>query len=88
MASRNGNYHANFLIIALTLLVGGRKGIRPVKKWWGCWCGCLSGARCGLAYGPADATIPLAVSCCSEIQIGFTFLSLDHLNSPRKGAVK
>ena len=22
----------------------------------GCWCGCLSGARCRFAYGPADAT--------------------------------
>ena len=22
----------------------------------GCWCGCLSGTRCRLAYGPADAT--------------------------------
>ena len=22
----------------------------------GCWCGYLSGARCRLAYGPADAT--------------------------------
>ena len=22
----------------------------------GCWCGCLSGARCRLAYGPADDT--------------------------------
>ena len=22
----------------------------------GCWCGCLSGARCRPAYGPADAT--------------------------------
>jgi len=45
---------------ALTLLVGwhrGRKGIRPVEaKWWGCWHGYLSGARCRLAYGPADAT--------------------------------
>ena len=38
--------------------LGGRKGIRPVKNWLvGCWCGCLSGARCRLfAYGPADAT--------------------------------
>ena len=37
--------------------LGGRKGIRPVKNWAvGCWCGCLSGARCRLAYGPADAT--------------------------------
>ena len=37
---------------------GGRKGIRPVKKTWvvGCWCGYLSGVRCRLAYGPADAT--------------------------------
>ena len=35
----------------------GWKGIRPVKpKWWGCWHGYLSGARCRLAYGPADAT--------------------------------
>jgi len=37
--------------------LGGRKGIRPVKNWVvGCWHGYLSGARCGLAYGPADAT--------------------------------
>jgi len=37
--------------------LGGRKGIRPVKKWAvGCWHGYLSGARCRLAYVPADAT--------------------------------
>ena len=37
--------------------LGGRKGIRPVKNSVvGCWCGYLSGARCRLAYGPADAT--------------------------------
>ena len=37
--------------------LGGRKGIRPVKNWvLGCWHGYLSGARCRLAYGPADAT--------------------------------
>jgi len=37
--------------------LGDRKDIRPVKNWVvGCWCGCLSGARCRLAYGPADAT--------------------------------
>ena len=36
--------------------LGGRKGIRPVKNWVeGCWCGYLSGARCRLSYGPADA---------------------------------
>jgi len=37
--------------------LGGRKGIRPVKnRVVGCWHGYLSGARCRLAYGPADAT--------------------------------
>ena len=37
--------------------LGGRNGIRPVKNWVvGCWHGYLSGARCRLAYGPADAT--------------------------------
>ena len=36
---------------------GGRKDIRPVKIWVvGCWHGYLSGARCRLACGPADAT--------------------------------
>ena len=37
--------------------LSGRKGTRPVKNWAvRCWCGYLSGARCRLAYGPADAT--------------------------------
>ena len=37
--------------------LGGRKGIRPVKnRVVGCWRGYLSGARCRLAYSPADAT--------------------------------
>ena len=37
--------------------LGGRKGIRPVKNWVvECWRGYLSGARCRLAYDPADAT--------------------------------
>ena len=29
--------------------------------------------------------LPLAVSCFSKIQIGFTFLVQAHLGSPRKG---
>ena len=29
--------------------------------------------------------LPLTVSCFSKIQIGFTFLVLAHLGSPRKG---
>ena len=32
--------------------------------------------------------LPLAVSCFSEIQIGFTFLVLAHLGSPGQRAVK
>jgi len=37
--------------------LGGREGIRPVKiRVVGCWHGYLSGVRCRLAYGPADAT--------------------------------
>ena len=46
----------------------------------GCWCGYLSGVRCRLAYGPADAT----VTCFSKIQIGFTILVPTHPGSPEK----
>ena len=44
--------------IALTLLVGWQEGHPACKKNFsgGCWRGCLSGAMCRLAYGPADAT--------------------------------
>jgi len=49
--------------------------------------GCLSAARCRLAYGPADATAT-HVSCFSKIQIGFTFQVPAHLGSPGKKAVK
>jgi len=31
--------------------------------------------------------LPLTVSCSSKIQIGFTFLVLAHLGSPRKRAI-
>jgi len=42
---------------ALTLLVGRQEGRPACKKLsGGCWRGYLSGARCRLAYGPADAT--------------------------------
>ena len=39
--------------------LGSRKGRHPACKKWvvvGCWYGYLSGVRCRLAYGPADAT--------------------------------
>jgi len=32
--------------------------------------------------------LPLTVSCCSKIQIGFTFLVPAHPGSPRKKAIK
>ena len=59
-------YHMNYKTLSHNILpsvlwrcwLGGRKGIRSVKnRVVGCWCGCLSGARCRLAYGPADATV-------------------------------
>ena len=71
--------------------LGGRKGILPVKNWVvGCWHVYLSGARCRLAYGPADATATpvLTHSCVSKVQIGCTFLVPAHLGSPGKRAVK
>jgi len=66
--------------------LGSRKGIQPVKnREVGCWRGYLSGTRCRLAHGPADAT---ATHCLllSKIQIGFTFLVPAHLGSPGKRA--
>ena len=67
---------------------GGRKGIRPVKKWVvRCWHGYLSGARCRLAYAQLMPLL-LTVSCFSKFQMGFTFLLLAHLGSPRQRAVK
>jgi len=45
----------HILVSALTLLVGRQEG-HPACKKAGCWCGYLSGARCRLAYGPADST--------------------------------
>ena len=52
------NSHMHYLLSMVKTLpsvlwccwLGSRKGIRPVKNWVvGCWCGCLSGARCRLA---------------------------------------
>jgi len=56
-------YRVNILIVynsafsALTLLAGWQEGHPACKNWVvGCWHGYLSGVRCRLAYGPADAT--------------------------------
>ena len=78
------------LVLTLTSVLwrcwfGGRKGIWPVKNWVvGCWHGYLSGARCRLAYGPADAI----ATHCLLLQIGFTFLVPAYPVSPRQRAVK
>jgi len=68
--------------------LGGRKGIRPVKNWWG------AGV---VLYLERDADLhvaqlmplPLTVSCFRKIQIGtFTFLVPAHPGSPGQRAVK
>ena len=68
---------------ALQLLVGRQEGHPVCKKLSGgvlAWC--LSGERCRLAYGPADAT---ATHC---LRLVFTLLVLAHLGSPGKRAIK
>ena len=69
---------------ALTLLVRQQEGHLACKKLSDEVRGYLSGARCRLAYGPADAT----ATHCLLLQIGFTFLVPAHLGSPGKRAIK
>ena len=69
-------------------LLGGRKGVRPVKTdWWGaCVVVCLEqGADLHMAQ---LMPLPLTVSCFSEIQIGFTILVPACPGSPGQRAVK
>jgi len=69
--------------------LGGRKGIRPVKKleWWGA--GVVTGLQQGADLHMAQLMpLPLTVSCFSKIQIGFTVLVPAHLGSPGQRAVK
>jgi len=64
----------------LALLVGGRKGIWPVKKLSG---GVLAWLSVWSKVHMAQLMpLPLTVSCFSKIQSGFTFLVLAH---PEKG---
>jgi len=69
--------------------MGGRKGIRPVKKteWWGAGVViCLE--RSADLHMAQLMPLPLTVSCFSEIQIGFTFLLPAHLGNPGQRTVK
>jgi len=68
--------------------LGIRKSIRPLKiEWWGV--GVVVCLEQGADLHMAQLMpLPITVSCCSKIQIGFTFLVPAHLCSPRKRAVK
>ena len=61
--------------------LGGRKGIRPVKKWWGA--GVVICLQRGADLHTAQLMpLPLTVSCFSKIQIGCTFLVPAHPGNP------
>ena len=71
---------------ALTLLVGRQEGHPACKKteWWGAGVViCLE--RCADLHTAQLIPLPLAVTCCSKIQIGFTFLVPAYVGSPKKG---
>jgi len=71
---------------ALTLLVGLQEGHPACKtEWWGA--GVVICLEQGADLHTAQLMpLPLTVSCCSKIQIGFTFLVVPaHLGSPGKG---
>ena len=69
-----------FAFSALTLLVGRQEGHLACKNWVvGCWRDYLSGARCRLAYGPADAT----ATHCLLLQWNPDWFYLSDTSSPR-----
>jgi len=77
-----------FAFSALTLLVGWQEGLPACKKqWWSA--GVVVCLKQGADLHTAQLMpLPLAVTCFSKIQIGFSFLVPAHLGSPRKRAVK
>jgi len=69
---------------ALTLLVGWQEGHPACKKTEGWGAGMVICLEQGADLHMARLMpLPLTVSCFSKIQIGFTFLVLAHLGSPR-----
>ena len=69
--------------------LGGRKGIRPVKKLRGGVLAWLSVWRRDADLREAQQMLlPLTVSCCSKLQTGFTFLVPAHPGSPGQRAIK
>ena len=74
---------------ALTLLVGRQEGHPACKKLSGGGDDVVICLERGADLHTAQLMpLPLAVSCFSKIQIGFTFLVPAHLGSPGKRAVK
>ena len=74
---------------ALTLLVGRQEGHPACKKLEWSGAGVVICLEQGADLHMAQLIpLPLTVSCFSKIQIGFIFLVLAHLGSPRKKAVK
>jgi len=68
--------------------LGGRKGIRPVKKQSGGAGVIVCPERGADLHMARLMPLPLTVSCFSKIQIGFTFLVPAHLGSPGQRAIK
>ena len=82
-------FHPCCAFSALTLLVGRQEGhpaCEKLERWDAGVVICLErGADLHMAQ---LMPLPLTVSCCSKIQIGFTFLVPAHPGSPGKRAVK
>ena len=71
------------MLSALTLLVGRQEGHPACKKleWWGAGM-VVSLERSADLHMAQLMPLPLAISCFSKIQIGFTFLVPAHPGSP------
>ena len=77
------------LTLHIFIAVFGRQEGHPAckKQWWSA--GVVVCLEQGADLHMAQLMpLPLTVTCFSKIQIGFTFLVLAHLDSPRKMAVK
>ena len=84
-------YPAQNAFSALILLVGQQEGHSAFKKLsGGCWYGYLSGAKCRLTYGPADATAThcLFASVKSRLVLPLWYWLTRVPGSPGKIAVK
>jgi len=65
------------------------EGYPACKKWVvGWWHGVICLQRDADLHMVQPMPLPFTVSCCSKIQIGFTFLVPAHLGSPGQRAVK